>query len=270
MRFTIRFLVVAILLFTIAACNNDAATNEKTDKENEPKVSGPKDTKQAASVDIDGYWKNERGSYYSISKNGDTFSLNELARLELTLTLSKIEGNTIHTYIKETPDTKYLSLPEEEVEKYLGPGIELTLELSDDKNQINYEFLGEPVTLTKVENSSSVDPIDAVGNWINEKDYITVTKDNNVMTFNFEDGFDDRIVQFEISMEITDVVDDYVFGKITKFLPAEYSTADSYTALGSIMAFRLSDGKLSIMGDSEMTKTDMSLEEFKAQVGEDE
>lgn len=268
MRFIIRFLVVAILLFTLAACNNDEATNEKLENEIESKGSEPKYKKQEASVDIDGYWKDDRGYYYSIKKNGDTISLNQLTVMEFTLTLTKIDGNTLNTSVKESPHGQYID--EEEMEKYLGTGTELTLVLSDDKNQINYEFRDETIILTKLENSSSVDPLDTVGNWISEKDYITVTKDNNVITFSFEDEVDEGIVQFEISMEITDVVDDYIFGKITKILPAKYSTYDSHIALGTAIIIQLSNGKLSIMGDPEMTKTDMSLEEFKAQVGQDE
>ncbi len=268
MKFSIRFFLIAILLLSLAACNNDAATNENSDEKIKVKTSETKETKDTASTNITGYWKDKRGSYYSITKKDDTYSLNRIGVIELHLKSSKIEGNTINTTIIETPNTDHLSIPKEMIPDYLGPGKEVKFELSGNNDKLNFKLLGEPVTLTKVDNSNKVDPIDIVGNWMNDNDYFTITKDNNVITYSFEEEQE----QLEISVEITDVVEDFVFGKVTKIIPEKFANVDDDLYLGSVAAFRLSDDKtkLSVMGDSELTKTDMSFEDFKAQVSNNE
>ncbi|WP_462410421.1 hypothetical protein [Neobacillus sp. Marseille-QA0830] len=163
-------------------------------------------------------------------------------------------------------------MPKEMIPDLLGPGKEVEFELSGNKEELHFELLGEPVTLSKVDNSNKVNPVNLVGNWMNDTDYYTITKDQDVITVSFEDGVDEGDVQFDISMEITDVIEDLVVGKVTKILPEKYANYDNGLSLGSPLFIRLSDDKttLSFMGDQEVTKTDTSFEDFKAQVSDNE
>ncbi len=256
MKYPVHFLLVAILLLVLAACNNDKASIEnKEGKEKVEKVE-PSETKETTSFDITGYWNGGgEGDYYSLSKNENTYSLNSLLLQEtIQFDVSNVNSDVINATVVKG------------LENYVQPGEKIKLKITDN-NRFSIEANGDTEEFTRVKETEKVDPLDLVGNWMNDKSYFTITKDNNVITASFEDGFDGGQVQFDISMEITDVVENFVFGKVTKFLPEDYANADNDLHLGAGMIFRLSDDKtkLSVMGDPEVTKTDMSFEEFKEQ-----
>ncbi|WP_160719654.1 hypothetical protein [Bacillus sp. USDA818B3_A] len=257
MRFSIRFFLAAILLLALAACSNDTATNESSDDKTNVQASETKEKKKEAPLDITGYWSGDgKGDYYSLSKTDDTYSLTSLTFQEtIQLDATNVRDNEINTTVVKGTDNG------------VQTGDKVNLKIINN-NKFSLEIDGDTQEFTRAKDEKNVDPLDLVGNWMDDNNYITITKDNNVLTFSFEDGADEGLVKFDISAEVTDVIDNYVFGKITKILPEKYANGeDDDLYLGAGTAFHLSDDKtkLSIMGEQEMTKTDMSFEEFKAQ-----
>ncbi|MCM3569332.1 hypothetical protein [Neobacillus mesonae] len=252
MKFTIRFFLAAILLLSLAACSNDTAANKSSDEKNKEQASETKEKANKASFDLTGYWKgSSEGDYYSLTKDDDTYSLTSLlVQKTIQLDIPNINNKEIEATVLNG------------IENYLKPGDKATLKIKDD-NTFTLEANGDTTELTRIEGSKTVDPLDLVGSWMDDKDYFTITKDNDVVTFSFQEEQE----QLEVSVEVTDVLDHFIFGKVTKILPEKFANVDDDLYLGSGAAFRLSDDKtkLSIMGDPELTKTDMSYEDFKAQ-----
>lgn len=252
MKFFIRFFLVAILLLALSACNNGAATTETSNETHLEKVSETKEKKSSTSSDVIGYWYDQehKDYYYSISKKDDIYTVNALdlgGKIELKQ--SNIENNVVNVTVESG-----------QIHQPLSPGEKATIRLSENKSELTLDLGAEKIQLSKLEDTNNVEPVELVGHWISDKDYLNITKNGNTISIEIvEEG-----QLMSTLVEISDVIGKRVYGVITKGLEDE--------DLGMPFRFMLSDDKtkLALERENEFTKTDMSREDFEEQLTDTE
>lgn len=276
MRIISKVLIFSLLFFLLTACSNEESTGGRSEDEINEATTEANEKEQKSII---GYWKQDYSELYDdpsrdlgtlyiqVSEKDNLYTINIEHLIKYVFEPTSIEDNLIEGTIIELwhfeDPSGYTDMKNEPDEEK-----EIVIQLSEDYDNMNLYLpsIFEELNLSRVdiENMDKANPLDLLGNWMNEYGYMTITSDNNRLSLDMR-SYEDNLLMFET--EILEIIENKIFLTLTDiyFYPPD---ADIDAEPGLVFSFEIIDDSKIIIMNQEYTKTDMTFEEAYSQMND--